>query len=96
MNFIEVAGAEFLVREAVRLRSEGRRLYLFRLKPAAKAFLDRGGYLDEIGRDAVFESKSVGLARVVSLIDPAHCECCTAMVFVECPCSAPGKAVEAI
>jgi len=95
MNFIDVAGAEFLAREAVRLRSEGRRLYLFRLKPAAKAFLDRGGYLDEIGRDAVFESKSVGLARVVSLIDPAHCECCTARVFVECPCSAPGKAVEA-
>ena len=94
MNFIDVAGAEFLVQEAARLRSEGRRLYLFRLKPAAIAFLERGGYLDEIGRDAIFESKSAGLAQVVSRIDAAHCEDCMARVFVECP-QPEGTAAEA-
>ncbi|MCG6967618.1 MAG: SulP family inorganic anion transporter [Chromatiaceae bacterium] len=93
MNFIDVAGAEFLVQEAARLRRSGRRLYLFRLKPAARAFLERGGYLDEIGRDMVFESKSAGLAAVVAQIDSANCETCTARVFVECP--APGEPVEA-
>jgi SulP family sulfate permease len=93
MNFIDVAGAEFLTQEAARLRSDGRRLYLFRLKPKVMAFLERGGYLDEIGRDAVFESKSTGLASVVSRIDPSHCENCTARVFVECP--GPAKTTEA-
>jgi sulfate permease, SulP family len=85
MNFIDVAGAELLVQEAKRLRSDGRSLYLFRVKPGVKKFLERGGYMAEIGEDHVFDSKGTGLITVVSKLNHARCESCTARVFSECP-----------
>jgi SulP family sulfate permease len=85
INLIDVAGAELLVQEAQRLRKDGRSLYLFRIKPGVKKFLERGGYLDEIGRDNVFESKGTGLAAVVARLDDTKCHHCTARLFAECP-----------
>jgi len=85
MNLVDVAGAELLVQEARRLRRDGRSLYLFRVKPGVKKFLERGGYLDEIGRDNVFESKGTGLAAAVERMDHAKCRSCTARLFNECP-----------
>jgi SulP family sulfate permease len=85
MNIIDVAGAELLVQEAQRLRKDGRSFYLFRIKPKLKKFLERGGYLDEIGRDNVFESKGAGLAAVVARMDRNKCNNCTARLFAECP-----------
>ena len=84
MNLIDVAGAEMLVQEAQRLRNDGRSLYLFRLKPSVLSFLERGGYLDEIGRDCVFDSKGTGLAAVVQRLDHSKCRSCTARLFSEC------------
>jgi SulP family sulfate permease len=88
MNLVDVAGAELLVQEAQRLRRDGRTLYLFRMKPRVKQFLERGGYLDEIGRDNVFESKGAGLEAVVARLDLTKCQHCTARVFTECPAEA--------
>jgi SulP family sulfate permease len=85
INFIDVAGAEFLTQEANRLRKDGRRLYLFRVKPAVMAFLECGAYLDEIGRENVFETKHGGVAAAVARMDPARCAGCTARIFAECP-----------
>ena len=84
VNFIDVAGAEFLVQEARRLRRVGRRLYLFRAKPAVLEFLERGGYLDEIGRDAIFASKSAGISAVLHHMDSTKCAQCSARIFAEC------------
>lgn len=84
INFIDVAGAEFLVREKERLQREGRRLYLFRVKPAVRRFLERGGYLDQIGPDQAFESKGTGIAGAVSRLNPSRCAICSARVFSEC------------
>ncbi len=85
MNFIDVAGAEMLVQEAQRLKRDGRQLYLFRIKPGVYKFLKRGGYLEEIGEENVFESKGTGLKIVVKQMDEARCATCTARVFAECP-----------
>lgn len=85
MNFIDVAGAELVVREAHRLGRSGRRFYLFRVKRAVRDFLERGGYLDEIGRDCALESKSEGVAAAVARMDAKACARCTARVFAECP-----------
>lgn len=85
MNFIDVAGAELLAQEAHRMRRGGRRLYLFRIKPGVKKFLERGGYLSEIGEENVFESKGTGLTTVVERMDTNRCATCTARIFTECP-----------
>jgi sulfate permease, SulP family len=85
MNLIDVAGAELLVQEAKRLKKDGRKLYLFNIKQGIRSFLERGGYLADIGEDCVFESKSTGLPSVVSNLDHTRCERCTARIFNECP-----------
>ena len=85
VNFIDVAGAEFLVQESARLRRQGRRLYLFSVKPKVLAFLRRGVYLDELGADSIHESKSAGIAAALRHIDPQRCRGCSAQVFLECP-----------
>lgn len=85
MNLIDVAGAELLVQEAKRLHKDGRKLYLFNIKQGIRSFLERGGYLADIGEDCVFESKSTGLPAVVAELDHTRCERCTARIFNECP-----------
>jgi len=85
MNFIDVAGAELLVQEAKRLRQDGRSLYLFRIKPGVKKFLERGGYMAEIGEEYFFDSKDTGLSAAISKLNHTRCETCTARVFSECP-----------
>lgn len=84
MNFVDVAGAELLVQEARRLRAEGREFYIFRIKPGVKRFLEQGGYLEEIGKEQVFDSKGTGLAAAFEKMDRDKCKRCTARVFAEC------------
>ena len=54
VNFIDVAGAEALVAMARRYRARGGGLYLIRPKDRVVELLERGQYMDEIGRENVF------------------------------------------
>ena len=46
--------------------------------------LKRGGYVDEIGDDAIFHRKEDAIAGVFARLDRAVCARCTARIFVEC------------
>lgn len=96
VNFIDVAGAEFLEQEAERKRREGAHLYLLRVKPGVRNFLERGGYLEKIGRDNLFVSRSAGIASAVAAMPADHCSRCTARIFNECPAKAPEVALETV
>ncbi|AUB81961.1 SulP family inorganic anion transporter [Candidatus Thiodictyon syntrophicum] len=93
INFIDVAGAEFLVEQATRRRAEGGGLYLIRLKPGVCEPLNRGGYIDAIGRENLFKGKTEAIATVVARLDPETCRTCTARIFRECA-GRPGAATE--
>ena len=84
INFVDVAGAELLVQEAQAQRDRGGALYLCNLKPAVTTMLERGGYLDRLGRDHVFATKSAAVQAIYSRLDSAICRTCTARIFVEC------------
>ncbi len=84
INFVDVAGAELLVREAQAQRDRGGALYLCSLKPAVTTMLERGGYLDRLGRDHVFATKSAAVQAIYSRLDSAICRTCRARIFVEC------------
>ena len=84
INFIDVAGAEFLVEEARRRRAMGGGLYLLRLKPGVSEPLKRGGYAKSIGRQNLFSRKDEAIASVVARLDPEVCRTCTARIFREC------------
>ncbi len=84
INFIDVAGAEFLEEQARGRRAQGGGLYTIRLKPAVCEPLERGGYLETIGRENLFKGKTEALATVISRVEPEICRTCTARIFLEC------------
>jgi SulP family sulfate permease len=89
INFIDVAGAELLVQEARITREAGGTLYLCNLKPAVRETLERGGFLDLIGRDRVFGTKDEAIGAIYARLDPAICRGCTARIFNECKTALP-------
>ncbi len=84
VNFIDIAGAETLVQMAQRFRARGGGLYLIRPKERVLELLERGHYLDQIGRENVFSSKTPALRAVYRRLDYDVCRTCGLRVFVEC------------
>lgn len=84
VNFIDVAGAEFLAQEARTRREQGGGLYLIHPKSGVLNPLRRGGYLEAIGEDNVFGSKDQALSGIFARLDRAVCQGCTGRIFREC------------
>jgi sulfate permease, SulP family len=84
INFIDTEGAEALVNEARRRREFGGQLYLVDLHETVAYSLERGGYLEAIGHDNVFESKTAAIAAIYRRLDSDICDGCTARIFREC------------
>jgi SulP family sulfate permease len=84
INFIDAAGAEALIEEARRRRKLGGDLYLCGLKHQVRTFLERGGFLEELGRENVFDSKYDALARIFEHLNRDTCGSCQNRVFMEC------------
>ena len=84
VNLIDVAGAEALAQMAGRYQARGGRLYMIRPKESVLQLLERGGYMDEIGRQNVFFSKTTALRTVYRYLDYDICRSCSLRVYVEC------------
>jgi sulfate permease, SulP family len=89
INLIDAAGADMLEHLARSLRDAGATLYLCKMRPEALSVLERGGYLDAIGRDKVFSRKDQALAVIYRKLDAAKCAACTARIFNECHATLP-------
>jgi len=46
--------------------------------------LRRGGYLNQIGEENIFRSKTEAVRSIVSRLDPQRCRYCKARIFNEC------------
>ncbi len=96
INFVDMAGAEMLAREAERRRRMGGGLYFYRMKDAVRSLLARGGYLRDIGEDNLFSVKSRPVASIYRKLDSGICRSCKARIFRECHVSLPnGDPVQA-
>jgi SulP family sulfate permease len=84
VNFIDVAGAEFLGQEARTRRAQGGALYLIHPKPGVVNPLRRGGYLKTIGEARVFQSKDQALGGIFAVLDRDVCKACRRRIFREC------------
>jgi SulP family sulfate permease len=91
INFVDVAGAEFLATEAKRRRAQGGGLYFIQLKTAVMKTLRKGGFMEAIGEENSFRSKSEAIVGVFNKLDPQVCRNCPLRVFNECG-SIPGTA----
>ncbi len=94
VNFIDLAGAEALAIESRRLKARGGGLYLINIKERPLEFLERGGYVDEIGRSNVFVTKSKALNDIYRTLDYDLCSRCSLRVFRECSRFGPAPVEE--
>ncbi|HDN26682.1 MAG TPA: SulP family inorganic anion transporter [Thioploca sp.] len=84
INFIDIAGGEMLVQEVKYWKAQGGGLYLCGLKMEVENFLRRGGYLDEMGENNVFTSKTQAIANIFKQLDAHQCQTCERCIFLEC------------
>lgn len=84
INFVDVAGAELFAHEAKRRQRLGGGLYFYRLKDEVIQLLNRGGHLNQIGRDNVFPVKVRAISAIYPKLDVAICRDCKLRIFREC------------
>jgi len=84
INFVDVAGAEFLAREAESWRSEGGEFYLCSLKKKVRDFLAKG-YSERIGMENIYTNKEGAISSIYEKLDRPTCEACPVKIFLECP-----------
>jgi len=84
INFVDVAGAELFAHEARRRRRLGGGLYFYRLKDEVIRLLNRGGYIDDIGRDHVYPVKVRAIGAIYPKLDATVCRDCKLRIFREC------------
>jgi len=71
INFVDVAGADMLVQEARASTADGVALYVCNLKAAPRDVLERGGFLDALGRERIIDTELDVIERFVEPIAPA-------------------------
>jgi SulP family sulfate permease len=85
INFVDVAGAEVLAKEADRRRKLGGGLYIYAVKETVREMLGRGGYMKSISEENLFGSKTLALKTIVDeRLDHRICESCDKRIFREC------------
>ncbi len=84
MNFIDVAGAEWLMQEASRLKQLGGGLYLCNPKENVCEFLRKSGLIEAIGESNVFDSKSEAIQSIFIKLQREKCRQCERRIFQEC------------
>ena len=89
INFIDVAGAGMLVQEAKRRKKLGGALYFCGIKEGFCGMLRRGGYLEEIGKENLYPSKTEAIKQIYPQLDSEICRNCEARIFKECHISLP-------
>jgi SulP family sulfate permease len=78
-----------LTHEAQRRRRIGGGLYFYRMKDSARNFLQRGGYLDVIGRDHIFDVRELPMDVIYPKLDSGICETCQLRIFSQCKNALP-------
>jgi SulP family sulfate permease len=89
MNFIDMAGAEYLLHLNTELRQKGGCLYLLGVKEGICSHFRLFKYFLEIGTENIFETKPEAIAEIFPRLDHSICERCTARIFLECENATP-------
>lgn len=85
INFVDVAGAELLEKEARHRRKIGGKLFFYRVKEGVCEQIRKAGYLDEIGRENLFTSKTEAISIIYNQhLDRKICQNCDRRIFNEC------------
>ena len=89
INFVDIAGAEWIAHEVHRRQRIGGGLYFYRMKDSARQFLERGGQMDVIGRENVFDVRDAPMDVIYPKLDKSLCESCPLRIFSQCKTHLP-------
>jgi SulP family sulfate permease len=84
VNFIDLAGSEWLVSEANRWQEKGGQLYVSGLKIIAQDVFIKGGFRQKIGEASFFSKKKEAIESIYQTLDESVCQTCTSRIFTEC------------
>ena len=84
VNFIDLAGIEALLNENKRLKAQNGSLYFVAVKSTTFEFMEKVNFVNEIGRENFFDTKSEAIKVLYERLDKSKCEKCQALVFNEC------------
>ena len=84
INFIDLAGAEWITNEALKWQSRGGGIYFSGLKIVSQEILFKGGFREKIGVDNFFKDKHSAINTLFNKLEPKVCEECEFRVFREC------------
>lgn len=84
VNFVDLAGAEFLAEQARHWRMKGGALYFYRMKPAVAEMLQKGGYMQDVKEYNVFPVGTRPLDVIARHLDKDVCARCQYRVFNRC------------
>lgn len=84
VNFVDLAGAEWLVSEAAKWKSKGGGLYFSGLKKVSQDVLVDGGFKETIGENHFFASKKEAITTIYKTLDKEICRTCRERIFIEC------------
>ena len=84
INFADVAGSDALIKEVKKRKARGGGLYLIHAKEGLLKSLERSGCLEVIGKDNIFQSKTVAVATIFEKLDKSICRTCERRIFREC------------
>jgi SulP family sulfate permease len=84
VNFVDMAGADFIVDLIRKEQEKGEKLYLCEIKKPVLEALKKSGNGDVLRADNVFELKNEAVAAIFKRLDRDICARCQARIFLEC------------
>ena len=84
INFIDLAGAEWITNEVIKWQKRGGGIYFSGLKMVSQAIMTKGGFREQIGLENFFKDKHSAIETIYGKLDKNICESCSTRVFREC------------
>ena len=84
INFVDLAGAEWLTNEVLKWQKRGGGIYFVGLKLISQDVLRSGGFAKVIGSENFFTDKNTAISSIYSTLDTGICSTCEIKLFKEC------------
>ncbi len=84
INFIDLAGAEWLTHEVDKWKERGGGIYFVGLKIISQDVLNNGGFSERIGYENFFKDKNTAISTIYNKLESDICENCSVKIFKEC------------
>jgi len=84
INFIDLAGAEFIAYEVLKWQQRGGGIYFVGLKLVSQKILIKGGFAEIIGAENFFNDKHTAIETIYKKLDKERCKNCDVKLFEEC------------